>query len=70
MHRPRGPKRPQEREPVRQGDPEATPTVLDPSPVGGLLVLEVDVEVEAEVEVEVEAQVERRWAISGISTSR
>ena len=35
-----------------------------------MLEVEVDVEVEAEVEVEVEAQVERRWAISGISTSR
>ena len=34
MHRPRGPKRSQEREPVRQGNPEATPTVLDPSLVG------------------------------------
>ena len=31
MHRPRGPKSTQEREPVRQGDPEATPTALDPS---------------------------------------
>ena len=34
MHRPRGPNRPQEREPVRQGGPEATPTVLDHSLVG------------------------------------
>ena len=34
MHRPRGPKRSQEREPVRQGNPEATPTVLDHSLVG------------------------------------
>ena len=29
MHRPRGPERTQGGEPVRQGDPEATPAVLD-----------------------------------------
>ena len=54
MHRPRGPKHPQEREPVCQGDLEATLTVLDPSPMGGLLVLEVDAKVGAKVDVAVE----------------